>query len=46
MDTIETYNCDCCGKTFKIEAIVTFRTEKTENDFDSSIFSTKIKNNR
>lgn len=34
MNTVETYYCDKCGHQFKIDASITFRTEKIEDVFE------------
>lgn len=44
MNTTEIYTCDVCGQPFKVEAIVTFKTEKIIDDFGSEVVTTKIKN--
>ena len=35
MQTTETYICDHCGKKFKVDAIVTFKTELSKDVFDA-----------
>lgn len=40
MQLFETYICDHCGKEFKVEASVAFKSDVVENMFDSAdIFS-------
>ena len=34
MSTEEHYVCDHCGKEFRVEAVITFKTEKIANIFD------------
>ena len=34
MNTTETYCCDNCGKTFTVDASITFRTTPVETVFD------------
>lgn len=34
MNTLETYTCDHCGKTFNVDASVTFRTTLVKDIFD------------
>ena len=34
MDTVESYTCDNCGKTFFVEATVTFKTEIAKDVFN------------
>ena len=34
MDTTETFICDNCHKTFKVDAVVTFKTSAVKDVFD------------
>lgn len=43
METSEQYTCDLCGQTFRVDAIVTFKTEALVDDFGSEVYKTKIK---
>lgn len=38
MSTTETYVCDHCGKTFSVEACVTFKTTVIKDIFDDDDF--------
>lgn len=38
MNTEETYVCDVCGKTFKVDAVVTFKVEKVKDVFEEEDF--------
>lgn len=43
MDLKETYTCDKCNKTFKVSAVVQFRTEKKEELNAKQPFAIKLK---
>lgn len=44
MNTLETYCCDHCGKSFTVDASVTFKTAPLHDVFnDDEEYSTKIK---
>lgn len=34
MNTVETYTCDHCGKTFTVDASITFRTNLVKDIFE------------
>lgn len=36
MDTVETYTCDNCNTTFKVDAVVTFKVEEVKDLFDTN----------
>lgn len=44
LNTSETYNCDECGKDFKVEAYITFNTDADDmfDDFQTSIYDTVV----
>ena len=43
MNTVETFTCEHCGKTFKVDASITFCTEPVEDIFDDGDeFVTKL----
>ena len=45
-DTTEEYTCDLCGTTFKVNATLTFETEKVESlsddEYSTPIFKDRI----
>ena len=44
MNTVETFECEHCGKKFSVDASITFKTTQIKSVFDEDEYVSKIEN--